>query len=273
MDDMDRKSLFFEGRRIIMEFSPMDREDALQIPREVRALQVWESNFLAKDFSVDISKPEPKELINMTIEAAYLLGKASSELIHIPDYQDQRRDRVAHVINPEHLSSQTPLLYTPHHEVSVLLAQGESKSVEFKSSLRRNLHSNKNDDQIEHSVLKTIAAFQNTDGGTLLVGVSDDKKILGIGVDEFENEDKMRLHLVNLVSSRMGVMAGICLQTDFQDYEGKRVLRITCAQSKRPIYIKEQNRTMFYVRVESSTRELRIDEVHRYIQHKWPQLA
>ena len=39
---------------------------------------------------------------------------------------------------------------------------------------------------IEHAVLKTITAFLNTDGGALLVGVSDDGIISGIEKDGFQ---------------------------------------------------------------------------------------
>ena len=81
-------------------------------------------------------------------------------------------------------------------DVNELIAKGESSTVEFKSSLRRNLHTNQNDRIVELAVLKTVAAFLNSrDGGTLIIGVSDDHKPVGIEVDAFKNEDRMGLHL------------------------------------------------------------------------------
>ena len=83
-----------------------------------------------------------------------------------------------------------------------LIEGGESTTVEFKSTLRTNLHTNKQDKEIEHEVLKTLAGFLNTDGGTLVIGVADDGTPVGIEADKFPSEDKMYLHLVNIMKSR-----------------------------------------------------------------------
>jgi len=88
--------------------------------------------------------------------------------------------------------------------VGALLAAGESSEVEFKSTLRTNLHTGQRDEKVQLAVLKTIAGFLNAQGGTLMVGVGDDGKVLGLSADAFENEDKMGLHLVNLIRDRIG---------------------------------------------------------------------
>ncbi|MCD6174770.1 MAG: ATP-binding protein, partial [Planctomycetes bacterium] len=75
-----------------------------------------------------------------------------------------------------------------------VIAAGENDGLEFKSTLRWNLRSNKPDKAMEIACLKTMAAFLNSEGGTLLVGVEDDGHILGIGADKFPNEDKFLLH-------------------------------------------------------------------------------
>jgi predicted HTH transcriptional regulator len=41
-------------------------------------------------------------------------------------------------------------------------------------------------------------------GGMLVIGVDDDGKVLGLAADDFPNEDKMGLHLVNLIRDRIG---------------------------------------------------------------------
>ena len=46
-----------------------------------------------------------------------------------------------------------------------------------------------------HAALKTIAAFLNTEGGDLLIGVDDDRRVLGIEHDRLENDDKFLRHL------------------------------------------------------------------------------
>ena len=60
----------------------------------------------------------------------------------------------------------------------------------FKSSLRVNLHTGNQDSRIEHDALKTLAAFLNTRGGTLVIGVDDKGIPLGLENDGFQTEDK-----------------------------------------------------------------------------------
>ena len=49
--------------------------------------------------------------------------------------------------------------------------------MEFKSSARWNLKEKKEDKTIKEVILKTVAAFFNSEGGTLLIGVADDRDL------------------------------------------------------------------------------------------------
>lgn len=66
-------------------------------------------------------------------------------------------------------------------DLSSLIAQGEGQYLEFKSAL----HGPPGDkrhrpaDEIRDDIAKTVAAFANADGGTLLVGVEDDGSVTG----------------------------------------------------------------------------------------------
>ena len=72
-----------------------------------------------------------------------------------------------------------------------LIASGETEGVEFKSTLRTNLHTGQVDDKMHLAALKTLAAFLNAGGGTLLIGVADNGLIVGLHADGFANEDKV----------------------------------------------------------------------------------
>jgi predicted HTH transcriptional regulator len=53
----------------------------------------------------------------------------------------------------------------------------------------------KDDKGVTHAVLKTIAAFLNTEGGNLLIGVADDDgSIIGIERDQLGSDDKFMRH-------------------------------------------------------------------------------
>ena len=56
-----------------------------------------------------------------------------------------------------------------HRQAEELIKRGESKTLEFKSTLRWSLKEDRQDDHgVTHAVLKTIGAFLNTEGGDLL---------------------------------------------------------------------------------------------------------
>lgn len=153
--------------------------------------------------------------------------------------------------------------------VEEIVRSGEGIAIEFKSTLRVNLHTGSPDPKMEHSCLKTITGFLNGAGGSLVIGVTDDGSAVGIDVDKFPNEDKMSLHLVNLLKERIGPQHMIYVHTHFDDYEDKRVMRIDCQPSKAPIYMKDSNTERFYVRTGPSTTELLPSQIQDYIKQRF----
>ena len=170
--------------------------------------------------------------------------------------------------SPETSSSEgmSPLVETPLGEV---IRSGESSTVEFKSSLRVNLHTMNPDNQIEHSVLKTLAAFLNTHGGTLIIGLDDKGTPLGLEKDGFQNEDKLDQHLANLIRDRLGAHHIFCLHPRFEDFEGKRIFVIRCDPSTAPAYLKNGKAEYFYVRTSGTTTELPASKIHDYVKQRF----
>ena len=150
-----------------------------------------------------------------------------------------------------------------------LIEAGESDVTEFKSTLRVNLHTRKPDKRMEISVLKTLAGFLNTEGGTLIVGVSDDGMPLGLDVDNFSDEDKMSLHLVNIVNDRISPNAWTTMHANFDDYEDGRVLVVHCQKSRNPVYLSDGNEEQFYVRTGPSTVQLSMSQTQEYIKQRF----
>ncbi|MGH9201646.1 MAG: RNA-binding domain-containing protein, partial [Vicinamibacterales bacterium] len=104
-----------------------------------------------------------------------------------------------------------------HRQAEELIKRGESKTLEFKSSLRWSLKDDKQDDKlVTHAVLRTIAAFLNTEGGDLLIGVADDGNLVGIEADRLDNTDKFMRHLAQVVRNGLGDRAGTCIDPNIQ---------------------------------------------------------
>ena len=154
-------------------------------------------------------------------------------------------------------------------DAKALIAAGESARVEFKSTLRTNLHTNRRDRAMESAVTKTLAAFLNGDGGALVIGVVDDGAPVGIAVDGFATEDRMSLHLRNIVNRDMGPLAMAYIRLSYEDCEGVRVMVAQCERSERPVYVKEGNAEKFYIRTGPSTTELVTSAAVDYIRTRF----
>lgn len=195
------------------------------------------------------------------------------ENMEYSQFLETRRNMMAEVIREGYRSLVTDIGHRGADEDDVnlgeLIGQPESKTVEYKSTLRTALHTGEVDRRIEIAVIKTIAAFLNTHGGTLVIGVSDDGAPIGIEVDGFSSEDKMVLHLENIVISRMGELAMTCIHPHFEDFEGYRVLSVRCTKSSHPVFVKDRDNEHFYVRMAASTRELKPSQIEAYTKNRF----
>ena len=150
-----------------------------------------------------------------------------------------------------------------------LIQKGENEHIEFKSTLRWNLKAEKKDKKITHAILKTLAAFLNSQGGILIVGVSDSGEILGLDNDKFENEDKMLLFLVSTIKSQLGTLHLEKIHYDTEVIDGKQILRIDVQAGVTPCYIAKENLEHLYIRTGPSTTDLRISKVYDYLKTRF----
>jgi hypothetical protein len=192
----------------------LDRDDALEIAARVNTRENVRLTF---DHKVD-------SVIQDTLDANFELYKKITN-------DKSFGEAVRNLLFDQYLRS--------HRNAEELIKQGESKTLEFKSTLRWSLKENRKDDAgVTHAVLKTIAAFLNTEGGDLLIGVSDDGKVVGTAPDQLESDDKFMRHLTQVVQNGLGDRAGTCIDPRMQLVDGKTVCVVTCQRSPEPIYLK-----------------------------------
>lgn len=123
-------------------------------------------------------------------------------------------------------------------------------------------------------MLKTIAAFLNTEGGDLLIGVADDGGIVGIERDQLENEDKFMRHLAQVVRNGLGDRAGTCIDPKCQVVQGKTVCVVTCQRSPEPVFLAWKGMEAnpggdFFVRSGPSTVKLDPESAQEYIRTRF----
>jgi hypothetical protein len=245
--------------------------------------QIANYTFVEWSDNVRISDKAPFEYVPMMreefgdaeLDEMYRLHALPQDWEHMPynDFLEKRRELMAQVIREGystfdlyHKEKEAPAV---QFDPTIAIANGESDSVEFKSTLRVNLHTGDRDPRMEHAVLKTIAGFLNTSGGTLIIGVADNGNPVGLSADKFANEDQLSLHLVNIIKERMGVLAVTNSHIHFDDYRGVRIAVLTCRKSSAPVFLKDGNIERFYIRTGPSTTELTASEAQEYIKYRF----
>ncbi len=168
-----------------------------------------------------------------------------------------------------------PKLFIDHDvnpkKVLNLIKKGENEKLEFKSTLRVNIHTNKPDKNIEYSILKTINAFLNTDGGTLLIGVSDEGNITGIEKDGFQSNDKFYQHFSNLIKNHLGNEYLPFIHSNVVQIDKKSIFKIDCNPSDKAVFIKINNDEDFYVRSGPASIKLIGKKLIDYVNTKFKQ--
>ena len=111
------------------------------------------------------------------------------------------------------------------------LRAGEGQTIEFKRALSDDPARTRN---AEDELLKSIAAFANTNDGVIFIGVDDGGRITGLDLD-FKQRDRLEQKIRQLARTRMKPIAPI--QVGFEDARGLLVAKITVARGDATAYM------------------------------------
>jgi len=202
----------------------------------------------------DVEITQLKEKINSLQGKEAEIEKLKSEMVQVTTYYEDRLKKIEAQISVNDLKAR--------------ITHDETSKLEFKSSLRWNIRTQMDDPEIELAVLKTIAAFCNSQGSELLIGIADNKTILGISLDHFPNNDKFLLHLRNLIVDKL--IPSVIPYVDYEivSIDDKQICHVKCRQSTDDIWLKSSKTKdeIFYVRSGPSSNPLAPREASRYIR-------
>jgi type I restriction enzyme R subunit len=245
--------------------------------------------------------PYPPEVFNTKVQAVFdhIVSSYGSEGASVYDVGDVRADRDAGVgvltrvdigtiaediverirvdaefaaLVAEQLGIHSGMAF---RTVDEIIENDEDLTVEFKSTARWNLDEGCPDKKMEDAVVKTVAGFLNTDGGTLLIGVGPDRTVVGLEYDyqrvRPQNGDGfvnwLTTHLINSVghAATARTRARIAVQGRYE------VCRLDVARSSRPVWARTSTQDrVFFIRMNNSTRVLPTEEFEAYVADCWP---
>lgn len=185
---------------------------------------------------------------------------------------------VKDIPNPQQQAELITSLIVPQQVVAApdadalrqLIAGGENQYVEFKSSLLWDYHRQTVNKDLYEPVMKNLAAFMNTAGGAVIIGVDDDGHALGIEKD-FAGLPKKNIdgweNSFNLAFSAMiGAEFRQFAELFFHEIDGQTVCLVRVQPAATPVYVTLKGKEEFYIRTGNSSQPLAVSKANRYIQ-------
>jgi type I restriction enzyme, R subunit len=208
--------------------------------------------------------------------------KLTIKLLDDPEFKEQvRRSMLPIVYERARVAGQKDC------PIGELLVRDEDQFLEFKSTLRWDLHKNEKSRIIESAVIKTLAGFLNSrHGGTLLIGVDDAGGVVGLEPDyaslrrETRSDgDVFQQNLMNVLENAVGVAAAANVSTEILTVDGQDLCRVHVTPSGHPVKAEVTaadskgqftRRQGFFVRLNNGTREVTDEaEIQRYVAQRW----
>lgn len=162
-------------------------------------------------------------------------------------------------------------------DVLKLILEEEHEHLEFKATLRFDERQKEVSREVEKAAMKTVAAFLNSKGGILVIGVNNGQEITGLRNDyetlPRKNADGFENHFTQLFNKMIGPEFRHLVRLRFQPVREVEVCIVQVATSARPIYLKMDSNEHFYVRTGNVTTPLKLSEVEAYSRSRWPKRA
>jgi energy-coupling factor transporter ATP-binding protein EcfA2 len=155
-----------------------------------------------------------------------------------------------------------------------IIKQGESTTVEFKSSLRWDYIQNNLNKELKHEVLKTICAFLNSDGGILFIGVDDQGQILGLENDyktlgKRQDKDGFLQSIDASINEHLRRDTHANLIKEMCEIDNKEICVISVKPSNSPVFLEYGNDEEFFIRGAVSSIRMKSREQFEYIKKRF----
>jgi hypothetical protein len=191
------------------------------------------------------------------------LANLGKFLVHEAEQDRRRREPAGPVIRRP---SVAPL------DLETLINGGESETVEFKIAACRNPYQGTRDDSMKDNIVQKVAAFMNSHGGLILIGIADDGTVKGIH-DDYEvvnskkpGRDGYELFLRDAINGQCGANCTLFYGIQFVVAEGKDVCAISVSPAAQPTYVNGE----LFIRSGNQRRKLKAQEAASYLREHWP---
>ncbi len=152
--------------------------------------------------------------------------------------------------------------------ISELIELPESDRLEYKSTFQWDVRRNCENKDLRFSTLKTIAAFLNSEGGTLIIGVEDNGNIFGLEKDlsllSNGNLDLLERTIIDSICKHIGSNFTQQIKIRFEKIDGKDVCAIYIKKSAKKAWLQKTNekKLEFYIRMSNRSEPLDLPNIY-----------
>jgi serine/threonine protein kinase len=161
-------------------------------------------------------------------------------------------------------------------DLVLLIAGGESASLEFKQTLRWDTKLQKRSTEVLRASMKTVCAFLNSGGGTLLIGVADTGEPKGLEDDLQDFSDKktvdgFELRFRDALSTSLSPDPSQLLTLSFPYIDGIQICRVDVSRSPHPVFLVAKGGSAeFFVRKGNASHPLTdVRQAWEYAHDHW----
>ena len=143
---------------------------------------------------------------------------------------------------------------------------GQSVNVEFQPTFSLNVTKQTKEKAVEDLSVTTVAAFLNTSGGALLIGLTSDGQLTGIEKEVaklHKSDDKLLSSAQATIESRIAPQFHSFITYGLVECDDKMVLKIDCKAAPAEVYVDGKD---FYVRTQAATEKLDGPDMVHYIR-------
>ena len=224
-------------------------------------------NRLPEDYLPEVEDRYPGALDSQSIPMDPQLWR----LDRYRDFLKARRELLASRLNSfmdDLITEDDP---TGTRPLSDLIGMGEGINLEFKSTLQWDIVQGKQNTELRDVVLKTLVAFMNTEGGTLLIGIEDSGQVYGLEKD-FSilkgSRDRFLQLLNTLVADRIGAEYTPYVSTRLGEIDEQQICVVDTSKASEPAFLSGSKEREFYIRNGNTTIRLDAEKTLEYIhQH------
>jgi membrane protein YdbS with pleckstrin-like domain len=234
---------------------------------------IWrkERMILLKDIrSIDYRQGLLGRLVKYgTIKLKLKIKDKDIVLKYIPDPEKVRKTILDYkeIINGEDIASKE------YESLDKILNKEEHGQLEFKSSFRWDLNGNRVNKDLEKAAMKTIAGFLNSQGGQLVLGVGDDRSVIGLKNDystlRKRNADGFENHFSHIFNTMIGAEFRRLVNVGWHTSNGQECCVVKVGAGYKPVYLRADGNEEFYIRTGNGTTSLKLSEAASYIDFRF----